>query len=227
MRRRVYTLLLAAVWSSGMVMAGEAPAYNRIHLQAESSRDIGNDLLSVTLAAEEEHRDAAELANRINAIMGAALQRVRQVSSVRARSGSYQIRPVYDDQGRFRRWRGSQMLQLRGTDVAAVSALVGRLQEHLKIRSLTFSVTDERRRQAETRLTGEALDAFTARAQRVAERLGFSGYRIVELRIDTRGERARPMLLREKARAATSRPLAVEGGQSRMAVTVQGTIELQ
>lgn len=207
--------------------AGDAEsAYNRVNLQVEESREVDNDQMLVTLAVEEENRDAAELASRINNVMLDALQRVRRLASVQSQSGSYRISPIYETDARLKRWKGSQTLFLRSADMPAVSALVGELQEHLKVKSMTFSVAEERRRVVEAELTDAALDAFRARAQRVATRLGFSAYRIVNLNISSQGDSIRPMVMRDTGMAQLRAPVEVEAGRSRLLVTVHGSIEL-
>lgn len=229
MMKRMTGVMLILGWFLGLPLAAaEEPiqVYNRVQLQAERGREVDNDLMSVVLSAEEESRDAVELAARINAVMASALQQARRVNTVQVHSGSYRIHPLYDADRSLKRWRGSQALQLSGTDVAALSRLVGDLQQQLKVKSMAFSVTPDRRRALQAELTDEALDAFTMRAKRVATRLGFSDYRIVSLHINEQGDPGRPMVMREMAVSASPAPIAVEAGESRVKVTVAGSIEL-
>ena len=109
-----------------------------------------------------------------------------------------------------------------------MSALVGELQEKLQVKSMSFSVSDEKRTGVENRLISQALDAFKARAAIVIDNLHATGYRIVDVTISTSFQRPPapyPVARMAATRQAESR-VAVEAGESNVSVMVSGTVEL-
>jgi predicted secreted protein len=201
---------------------------NRVGFQVERSRDVANDWIQVVVGVTDEGVDSARLADRINATMSRAMAVAKAAPAVRVKSGGYATHPVHQD-GKLRRWRASQDLVLESADVDAVTALVGKLQSELLLRSIGFSISPERRRATEDELITEALAAFKARAEIVRENLGASHYEIVQLSIGTQGgPPPRPVFAEMRAMGASKvAPPALEGGTSRLSVHVNATIELE
>jgi predicted secreted protein len=213
--------------ASGGDEGGDEPT-DRVRFQVERTRDVANDWLRAVVGITDEGPDAAALADRVNRTMAWALETARAAQGVKVKSGGYRTHPIYDRQ-KLRRWRASQDLILEGGDADAITALVGRLQSRLQLRSFQFQVSPERRRQVEDELIAEALAAFGARAEIVRKSLGASGYGIGEISIDTGGTLppSRPMHLEMRAAAAEVAPPAVEVGSSQLVVHVRGSIALE
>lgn len=217
---------LVAALGAGVAAADQNDPTRRVSFHVERGRDVANDWLRAALAVTDEDVDPAALANRVNQLMGWALDVARSEKRVKVQSGGYSTHPVYD-KNRIRRWRASQELWIESADFDAATKLVGELQSRLQLESLAFSVSPEQRRKIEDALIEEALAAFQDRAQLVRKKLGASGYQIVLLGIDTPGRPPppRPMMRTAMAEAAVAPP-AVEGGTSRVTVHVNATIEL-
>ncbi len=124
-------------------------------------------------------------------------------------------------------WRGQQSLELESKDTESLARLAGELQEQLQIKSMNFSVSNEKRRAVENRLIGAALDAFKERARIVGDNLQANSYRIVDINIGTSGQ-APPVIYKARMAMAmeASDAVSVEGGESDIRVTVNGSIEL-
>lgn len=200
-------------------------ATDRVSFRVERSREVANDWARAVVGLSAEDADSAALAQRVNETMTWALGVARAADGVEVKSGGYHTSPVYD-QGKLRRWRASQELILEGRDAGAIGELVGRLQSRLQLREFAFEVSPERQREVEETLVEEALQAFRARAARVAEALGASGYGIGSLSIDTGGG-APPMPRHLAMRAEAVAAPAVEPGSSRVVVSVGGSIVLE
>jgi predicted secreted protein len=211
----------------GAVHADSDSHYNRIQLQAQQLESVSNDTMHVTLNSFGEARDPASLATRINEDMEWALGIARHQQGITSRTGGYQTYPVYKDNV-LKGWRGEQGLELEGKDIQTMSALAGELQEKLQVKSMSFSVSDEKRTEVENRLISRALDAFKARAAIVVGNLHATGYRIVDINIGTSSQRPPapyPVGMMAAPMQAESR-VAVEAGESNVSVVVSGTIEL-
>lgn len=222
--------LLFALLFAPLAATAQAPEtlFNLIALNAQAEREIPNDLLTATLAAEAEGADPAQLADSVNRTMQRALADALAYKSVKAQSAGYQTIPVYD-KNRVARWRVRQELRLESADFAAATELVGKLQSTLMVTGLALSVSGETRRKAENALIAEALAAFDERARVVRDAMKAKGYRVRDLQVSPGGAPPRPMLAMQ-ARAMSSESVAqpaVEPGSTRILITVSGTIQLQ
>ena len=201
--------------------------FNLVSLSAQAEREIPNDLLTATLAAEAEGADPAQLADGINRTMQRALATALAYKSVKAQSAGYQTTPVYE-KNRVARWRVRQELRLESGDFAAATELIGKLQATLMVAGLNLSVSGESRRKAENALIADALAAFEERARVVRDALKAKGYRMRDLQVSTGGAPPRPMLsmARQMSAESVAQP-AIEPGSTRILVTVSGTVQLQ
>lgn len=219
-------ILLCMLVSAGSAVASEEQRYNQVRLQAQQSESVSNDTMHVSLSAYAEHRDAASLAEQINADMEWALAVAGKYKDVKASTGGYRTWPVHRDNV-MKGWRAQQTLSLESRDIKALSQLSGKLQEKLQIKSMNFSVSDEKRAIVENRLITSALDAFKERARLVGENLQANGYRIVDINVGTSAQHP-PVLYQRMATAAmeSDSQVAVEGGDSDINVNISGSIEL-
>lgn len=229
MMRRVLLLFCALAASSALRADDDAPLrYNQVRLQAQQSESVSNDTMHVTLNTYAEMQDSSKLAARINQDMDWALAKARQFTDVKVSTGAYQTWPVTRKEVTSA-WRGQQDLILESRVTEALSQLTGQLQEKLKIKSMSFSVSDEKRIAVENRLIDASLNAFKERARIVGDNLNARGYRIVDINVGTAAQRPPVMYQARMASMAmeASDSVAVEGGESDVQVTVSGTIELQ
>ena len=229
-RRHYLPVVLTALLLTccmGALHADSDAHYNRVQLQAQQIESVSNDTMHVTLNTFGEASEPASLATRINDDMAWALGIAKRQQAVTAGTGAYQTYPVYKDKV-LKGWRGEQSLTLEGRDSRAMSRLVGELQAKLQVKSMSFSVSDEKRTEVENRLIGQALDAFKARATIVVDNLHATGYRIVDMTISTDSRRPpTPYPVgRMVATMQAESHVAVEAGESNVSVTVSGTIEL-
>ena len=225
MRSILFALLFTALAATAQV---PEPLFNLVSLNAQAEREIPNDLLTATLAAEAEGTDPAQLADGVNRTMQRALAAALAYKTVKTQSGGYQTSPVYD-KNRVVRWRVRQELRLESPDFGAATELIGKLQANLVVSSLTLSVSGESRRKAENALIAEALAAFDERARVVREAMKAKGYRVRDLQVLPGGMPPRPvfaMAARAAAPESAAQP-ALEPGSTRILISVSGTIQLQ
>jgi len=223
MKRMIMLCLL--VWATG-VWADSDLHYNQVHLQSQQSESVSNDTMHVTLGTHAEQRDPASLARKINEDMEWALSKAKQVKGVKVSTGSYQTWPITSKKVTTG-WRGQQNLELESKDTGSLARLAGELQDRLQIKSMNFTVSDDKRMAVENRLIEAALNAFKDRARIVGDNLKANGYRIVEINIGTSGQAPPVRHMPRMAMAMeASDAVAVEGGESDIQITVDGTIEL-
>lgn len=204
--------------------------YNQIRFQASASETVANDRMRAVLTVQDEDGDAAKLADRINQIMAWAVQQGKGQKGIEVRSGGYSTHPVYS-KNTLTGWRASQELILEGGDSGQISRLIGTLQQRLQLTSVSFSIAPETRAGVERKLIDQALESFKQRAEQVRKNIGSSGYRIVELNINTEDMPVQPYpAMRAEAMSMDMKsvaPPSFEGGNSDVRVSVNGTVQLQ
>jgi predicted secreted protein len=222
-----FALVLAAAGAAAAQPFAPDPK-NRVSFAVERTREVANDWITAVVGASDEDSDAARLADRVNKTMDWALGIAKQTKGVTVKSGGYATQPVHDKDGKIARWAASQDLYLESGNVETVSELVGKLQSRVLLRSIAFSVSPETRRKTEEVLIGDALNAFTERAKKVASGLGARDYEIVSISIQTPGGGG-PMPMYARAEMAMDKVAApsFESGQSTLQVRVDATIELE
>ena len=228
MRTALATLAALAALQSAPALAADTPAPPTVELAAEASGPAANDLAVAVMYAERSGASAAAVAREVNRDIAAALGLARAQGAVKVQSGNVSTWPAYgkDGQGRITAWRMRSELRLESTDTAAMSELVGKLQESLALAQLSMEPAPETRRKAVSDVTVDALRAFEARAKLIADTLG-RRYRIAHLSVGEHGLQPPPMpRMRAAAMAAEAAPAPLEGGESRVSVQVGGRIEL-
>ncbi|KGS11713.1 MULTISPECIES: SIMPL domain-containing protein [Pseudomonas syringae group] len=222
---------LAAALSSLPALAEEA-RYNQISLRAEVNQEVQRDLMLVTLYTEAQDSDPAKLAAQITETLNKALGQARQVKDVKIRQGSRNSYPVYDDKGqKITGWRERAELRLESADFAVLSKLTGELLTDLKMGGMDFSISPATRKTSEDALLKDAVNAFKARAQLVTEALGGTGYKLVNLNLNTSGYpqpylRAPVMMMAKSLREDSAPTPDVEAGTSQVSVAADGIIEV-
>ncbi len=201
--------------------------YDQVNLTAEATQETDNDTLVAVLAAQQEGSDPAALSDRVNRLMGEAIDEARQEPEIKLQTLGYQTSPRYQEQ-RLIGWRVKQSLRLESRKSEKLSQLISRLQSKLTLESISYSVSDERRRTVEEALISQALEAFQRRAQLVTERLGRQSYRLVEMHINTSSQ-AVPMRMRASMMSMEAKQASpsLEAGTQTLRVQISGRIELQ
>lgn len=208
--------------------ADNPPRYNQIQFQVERSQPVDNDRMQAVLSLTAENDNAAQLADHINRSMSAALTTTKVRPKIEVHSGNYQTYPVYGKE-KIRRWRATQEMVLETADFAALSSLLGQLQEDLQLTSINFSVSPQRRKIVEDELIVQALDDLKQRAELVRKQIATKTYRIVDISISTAGAQPIPRMRGGAMEAMTKSVAApaIEAGTSTITVNLNAVIELQ
>ncbi len=215
--------LFAGAWIAGGALAGAT-----VDLSAEASRPAANDMVRATVFAEASGSNPAELARRVNQDIAEGLKTIKAKAGVSVKSGHQSTFPVYAQNQKIESWRMHSELVLESRDAAAVSELLGQLQQmRLAIGSVSQLPAPETRRKVEDEATRDAIGAFRQRAAVVADVLG-KPYKIRHLNIQQSGQMP-PMPIMRASRAAMAAeavPPPLEAGESLVTTTVSGQIEL-
>ena len=200
-----------------------APPPPAVTLSASATASVPNDRMLAWMRAESDHADAAAAASVVNARMGKALARAKATKGIEASTSGYSSFQI-TEKNQPARWRVAQTLKLESSDFAALPGLISQLQAEggLVVDGTQFSVSDASRKKAEESLTQQAIKSWQTRATEAARGFGFDGWRVGKVAIQT-GESFRPQpVMRAMAFEAKAAPVAMEGGNSDVTVTVSG-----
>lgn len=203
--------------------------YDRVNFSVSVNEEVENDTVTAVLYAQREGSGAGALADMVNKDITWAVELAKKAPALKVQSGGYQTFPVYSKQT-LTGWRVRQSIVLETRDPAALSELLGQLQQRIAIQSIAYSISPERRQAVEKQLISAALARFQERAEMITGQFKRPDFRIVNLDINTGGgPPVRPMgrgAMMMAAEAAPSPP-TLEAGTDMVTVTVHGTIELQ
>lgn len=223
----VFPLAVLAVNGAGAAGAPPERTPTTIELSADATRSAPNDMAIASLYHQADDKNPATLARNVNAAVAAALEQARAYPAIKTRTAGVSTFPVYGKEGRkIEGWRMRADIHLESRDIAALSELLARLQSSLALSSLTMEPAPETRRSVSDLAATDAIHAFQARARSVAGILD-KPYRIRHLSVAYGGAQ-RPVFptMKTAAFAADAAPMAIEAGESEIAVSVSGTIEL-
>ena len=224
--------LLLLLGSMGMAASADAhdteTLFNTVNLQAQAEGEIPNDQMLVELVAEHEGSDAAKVAQLINQDMTWALELIKKHTFVKYQTKGYQTWPVYDDDHEISGWHAIQEVEITSVNMEGLSGLIGKLQEKMQVKQMSFSPTDAALRKFEDQLIEEAMQVFRERIGIVGKKMDEKNYRIINLTINTGGYQ--PPVFYERAMAASpaaakAPPPAVQAGTSKVVVTVSGSVQ--
>lgn len=204
------------------------PRVPTLTLDAAARSEVAQDTVQVTMAYETEAADAASVSAALNKVLKATLDDARGKTGITARNGGYQVYPSTDDKGKISAWRGRAEVVLESRDFDATSALTGTLGARMAVTGISFSLSEQARQAEEAKLLVEAAAAFRERAKNAVQAFGFADYTVSSLALSGSGvvSRPQPMMMRGASSMSKSAPVALEGGQAEVTVSVTGTVNL-
>jgi predicted secreted protein len=218
---------IASFLFASTLVGATAHAGALVDLSATASRPAVNDMVRASIYSEASGKNAAELAQRVNADIAEALKLIRAKSGVSVKSGQQSTYPVYGQSQKVEGWRMRSELILESKDQGSVSDLLGKLQQmRLAVGDVSLMPSPETRRTVEDEATREAIRAFQGRAAVIGEQLG-KGWKIKQLNVQQGGGFPTPIMRANSglmAAGAASAP--IEAGESLVTTNVSGQIEL-
>lgn len=223
-------LLLAFLALPALTVLAAEPARTPgtlIDFRVDVQKSVPNDLGRATAYAEMTASDPAEVARKIKPAIADGLATAKAQAGVTVKSGATHTYPVYGKGGRnIESWRMRSEIVLESRDAGALSTAVGKLQGTLAVSNIQFSPAPETRRKMEDDATLEAIEAFRAKAERVAAAMK-KPYRIRQMSVNGGGNFPQPMpMMRASAMMAADAPMPAEAGESTLTVNISGQIEL-
>jgi predicted secreted protein len=209
-----------------------APPQNVLQLSANSTVEVQQDLLTMTLSTTREAADAATVQTQLRTALDAALVEARksaQPGQLDVRTGNFNLAPRFSREGKMTGWRGTASLVLEGRDFPRITQTAGRIST-LSIANIGFGLSREQQAKTETEAQAVAIDNFKQRADELAKGFGFSGYTLREVSVNAhQGGPVQPrmMAMEAMAKAASDAPVPIEAGKANVVVNVSGSVQLK
>lgn len=220
-------LLVALVSSpvSGQTPSATLPSVN---VSASATATVTNDRLQAWLRTEAENVSPAAAAAQVNAASAKALADAKAFPGVKVATSGYSTQQLAE-KGKPTRWRVSQTITVDATDFTAAATLLSKLQDEngLLLSSMSFTLAEKTRRDAEDSVTQQAIKAWQTRAQQAAQGLGFASWRVGRVGVQTGGGLANPLMRAQPMAMAAAPPVAIEAGTTDVTVTVSGDAVLE
>jgi predicted secreted protein len=221
-------LTLFAVAASAQTPTSSAPP--TVTVTATATTTVANDRLEAWLRAEAEDVSPATAASQVNAAIAKALAAAKSVAAVKVATAGYSTQQIAE-KGKPTRWRVTQSITLESSDFTQAATLMSRLQDQngLLLSNMSFTLSERARRESEDSVTQQALKSWQARSQQAALGLGFTGWRVGHVTVQSSGGGPVYPLMRAQAMAspAGGAPVALEAGTTEVTVTVSGEAILQ
>lgn len=199
-------------------------------LDAEALAEVPNDMAVMTLFVERQAKNPATAAGDVARAMDEASRQAKAVSGVHVRTGGVGASPQHDPKGGIVGWRARGELILESKDFSRLSVLSARLNPLMQISQVHFELSNEARRLEQTRLIDAAIEAFRRKAAQAVEAFGYRGYTIREVSVFSGPGRAEPPVsytARYLAVPAEATPVPMEGGRTKVAVGVRGSVQME
>ncbi|MDP1775332.1 MAG: SIMPL domain-containing protein [Moraxellaceae bacterium] len=226
--------LVPCIVVSSLVMS---PAFadnnpmQRVDFQTDVSAVLPNDILRARLSIELSDKDSARLARNLTLAMNDAMGKAKPYTNVKVSTGNQQNWPIYNDKQRLDGWRGRAEITLESKDFKAASELLAQLQQGLQLQHIDFAVSEESRKAIEKTLTTQAITAFREKADTVRSAWGAKSYQLVKMNLNSGyGGQPRPPMMMSAMKMADAESAPVQdmaAGESRLTLSVSGTIQLQ
>lgn len=204
-------------------------AATTITLDTQSSIEVDNDRMHVTLGTSEDGEDTRALTQRVLARLNEALAQAQKTAGIEARLGGVTTQPIYDAKGKTPRWTVSGSIVLQSRNFAELGALSSELSRDMRIQSVDFSLSSAAHDKARDKLIAELAQSVEQKARATAAAFGFAQYRIQTLALDQSQAMPRPMRALAMAKggdmASESMPLPTEGGTTTVTLHVTATLQ--
>ncbi|KPN71682.1 SIMPL domain-containing protein [Neisseria sp. 83E34] len=227
MRKAIALLLLPLIATP---VFAEPLNYNVVSFSESVSTTADNDLMSVVFAIEEEGKDRQAVSNRITQRLNTLNARISANKAFKGAVINRSTQPHYNEKGKVTGWYDSAYVSVESKDFQALNKLIAASQNDAAVMRLSFTVSPEKRSEITNELSKQALKNFKKRAEVISQTLGFRGYKIVNIQIDsnfrTRQTAAMKSQTMDAALSSVPEMTADNPGTEEIIQTVSGSIQM-
>jgi len=201
---------------------------NKVQFSITETQNVPNDSISMTFNRVVEGTSPQAVADEINLQMQSAVRALKSYPEIVTQTTQYNINPVYKKQV-MSHWRGQQSLVLTLENKPGLIKVLAKIQPYLAYQSMQFGVSQELQNKIIGQLTDRAILKYRNQANRIAQGFQAPSYKILNTNINMPNTISpRPMYARSEMAMMASDMAAptVKAGQSKLKVTISGTILL-
>lgn len=229
-KSRFAALFLAALTAA---VQAEPLNYNVVEFVESATVSVPRDTMTAvfTVRAEAREREAAHraFAAKMNAFSRRAADKALEVS--KANRSSHPVYSYPDNKRVQTGWQESIEYTVKSQDFAALNRLIAQSQKDAEVQNTHFTLSPQKRNSAVDEASRAALLRFKDRAAALAQTLGFSGYKIVSLKLGELGDAPVMMM---SAKAGYAAPMAADSataappspGIEEIRITVNGSVQM-
>lgn len=229
-KSRFAALFLAALTAA---VQAEPLNYNVVEFVESATVSVPRDTMTAvfTVRAEAREREAAHraFAAKMNAFSRRAADKALEVSE--ANRSSHPVYSYPDNKRVQTGWQESIEYTVKSQDFAALNRLIAQSQKDAEVQNTHFTLSPQKRNSAVDEASRAALLRFKDRAAALAQTLGFSGYKIVSLKL---GELGDAPVIMMSAKAGYAAPMAADNetaappspGLEEIRITVNGSVQM-
>ena len=226
---------LTALFLCALAAAAQAEPlnYNVVEFAESATVSVPRDTMTAvfTVRAEAREREAAHraFAAKMNAFSRRAADKALEVSE--ANRSSHPVYSYPDNKRVQTGWQESIEYTVKSQDFAALNRLIAQSQKDAEVQNTHFTLSPQKRNAAVDEASRAALLRFKDRAAALAQTLGFSGYKIVSLKLGELGDAPVMMM---SAKAGYAAPMAADNetaappspGLEEIRITVNGSVQM-
>ncbi|OSI11828.1 SIMPL domain-containing protein [Neisseria canis] len=228
MRKTIALLLLSLVAAPTLA---EPLNYNVVSFSESASTTADNDLMRVIFSIEEEGSNRQAVSNRITNRLNALNARISANKAFKGAVINRSTQPNYNEKGKITGWYDSAQVSVESKDFQALNKLIAASQNDAAVQNLSFTVSREKRSEITNELSKQALKNFKQRAEVISQTLGFRGYKIVNIQINSNFHTRQASVtmkshIMDAAAEAAPEMTADNPGTEEITQTVSGSIQM-
>lgn len=229
MKKILLTTLLSA---ATIPVCAESLHYNVLEFSESASVRVQRDTMNLILRITETGKSRQEVSNTVSRRINAVMARAKANKTFEIESRNRQTYPEYDDKRNITGWTDYAQISISSQDFDALSKLAADSQELAMIDNISFSISPAKRTAAVEQASQNALQSFRKRAQNTSNALGFSHYKIVNIKLqqsfDMQSEQlvAAPSTARRAAKLQAADIMEINAGAEEIQQTIQATVQM-
>lgn len=185
-RQSLLPLLLAAL--PAVAASAEPLNYNVVEFAESATATVPNDTLTVLFEVSEEGKSREEVSNIVTRRLNTLNHRIEANRKFESELLNRSVSPRYEyknGKSTIIGWRDNANIMVKSKDFQALGKLMADSQKEASVSNLSFSVSPEKRDEVIERVSTQALTNFRKRADSISRTLGFRGYKIVRLNLNS------------------------------------------
>jgi len=215
---------------------------NLISLSSSATRELENDIVSITFRVIETGKDANVVQDLLRDAVKSAFEVVASnrnpayastsTMSIKAETDSFQVEPTTNNSGKITGYQGIATVTVSSADAETVVQIATEIKT-MTVATSRNSTSRELKASVEGELIAEAIADFNAKADAVAAAFGYKGWTIANAQVRVDGERenryggVKAMMMEVSSIGGASGPThTVETGRSKITSNVSGQIIL-